>query len=275
MRATWAAEVYRGSELRPQPPYVATTDQARWSMFLPDLWKVIWRRASRHVRGGHPDRAAGLLNRYVRLRPRDQMGWIMRGLLAKDHEGAPTSRKVEILREGVRRAGSGHDLSLSLGYALVHLFEETGDVALLEEARVHFQRQLEEQPSSPRPHLGLAFVAVAEERESDAFDYVNQARDRVSATADHPDGYDSYWAAIRLLLNCGREGRATAVGWLCQSSERHQGWAEPPLVLGVVLEREEPEVARRHLDEGRSRWSGSADDLEAYLEERREWIKGA
>jgi hypothetical protein len=114
------------------------------------------------------------------------------------------------------------------------------------EAREVFQRLLQKHPSSPFPHLGLAYVAMYEGHPFQANDHVEEASKR---TTDPSFLFDFAWILIESPAT-----RPQGVEFLKRTLQVFPTEPDAHLALAVLREKSAPEEARRHMEQARAHW---------------------
>lgn len=219
-------------------------------MWLPGLHKVVrWRIGRLRRRGASPEKRLGVAASYARLRRRDPNAWVLWGNMLIRHRRFAEAERA--LRQGlILHPTSDPDIGWLLARSLTNQsrFEEAREV-LAEQVRVF--------PDSRLPWLGLAEVALRERRWDEGKGFIAESLARTSPT----DVGGKYEAAILLSPIPGERARAIQLieeameGGLPDHAGSH-------LLLGALLELEEDEDARRHLDQAEALWDGPGDFLE-------------
>lgn len=232
-------------------------------MFLPGLWKLVFRRSRRLAEKGEQDRALRLAVRYSRWRSADPHAW---NFLADTllHQGKFVQAEAA-LRKGFERHPNSPDLAYLLSQALMHQDR-------IAEARAVLEEQTRRTPDSFFPYLGKVKLEAHEESWAEMLEAADETIERI------PPNWS--WAKYEVALSMLRVPTARlAAERLLSDATDHLPKDEAPyamsqVLLAVLRESSSPDDAARHLARARRYWRGPAS-LDEMLEFARKELAGA
>jgi tetratricopeptide (TPR) repeat protein len=221
-------------------------------MWLPGSWRVLVWRIERAIKSGDLERAAQISARFAGRRPKVAQGWWFWGDLLL-RLGRP-DEAAEVLRRGARANPEASELA----YLLARALNRQGR---LEEAREVLNRETVRNPAATEPYLGLLELAVYAGSWKEARGLVDEVSRRMSP--------EKPWVAYELALRAVEVPGCwdLAKELLMAVSEAWPRDASAHALLGLMLESEGPEGARKHLAIARRNWK-SRSEFDEYLNSR-------
>lgn len=219
--------------------------------------KAVRRRLNRLWARGDDEGQLPVASEYVRKEPGDVHGWALWGntlfRLGRFSEAeAVLGEALELLRHA----------DPDIGWLLAKALSHQGKTA---EAKELLTEQKHISPSSRLPFLGLAEVALQEGENEQAKSLLREALDR---TPDDDPGAFYETALILLAMPTGKE---QAEGLLRKAVAGMPNHSLSHLLLGALLEHENPPVADALIQKARRLWRAPTD-FDVMLQHTRELV---
>ena len=221
-------------------------------MWLPDLWRWVFKRAARALARGDASRAQQIFSSYTRRRPKDAHAWRIWGLyLAASGEHGQAEA---VLREGLKTNRGNPDLLAELGNALSSGTSGPDDPRWIEGGKV-LDEALSLAPYHPRALL-FQFVRSTYRMDFEEMRRLGrQGSQRM--TYEHPEERGT---ALELAMAMVRVPglEEEVIGIFQRLAEGSPNHYLSHAYLGVLLEQVNPEKAAAHMQLARERWPREA-----------------
>lgn len=215
---------------------------------LQNLWQVMARRVYKALESGDLGKAHGIARRYVRLRPTDDMGWVLLHRIWRDQ--GEHDRAEEVLREGLGR--NSQSVALSLALADMKILQADLDGATLMLADLAGR--------APVQSLVLLMKVAVNRRDwPEAKCLATTLESQLDKTTT--EGFADLVTVGGLLLAVPGE-REHGIALLKQAASTD--WRDPDLQMWMHLLLHDSSEAEEHLRLARRYWQGS----EASFQER-------
>lgn len=223
-------------------------------MWFPGFWKLIRWVINWNWRRGRHEANERLARWYANWRPNDFYGWWVWAHILYQQRRYPEAEQV--LLKGLEHHPNDPEVGWLLSKTLMAHRKSA-------EARRLLEAQRAANPHNRLPYLGLQELASRDRDWTKADRWAREALKRTSAS----DYAGKYELALQWALVPGALERAISL--LREACEGLPRFALCHVLLGVLLEGEENEEARKHIDRARRFWK-SRDSFDEFLEDSRQ-----
>lgn len=240
------------------------------TVLFPDLFKLVVRRARRHLEVGDVDAAIAAARRYARLRPKDPKGWSLWSEMLGKKDEVDDDLRERVLREGLRRNPKSRELMVAVGWIVGWTNQKALTPAREAEANRLFLSAMRRDASNPWTYLGLMRLAATQGRWQDVEKHGEEARKRIAVTEDITE----FWSLVEGLLYV--PGQARSLELVREAVAKEPAWAYPYLYIAALKNDDEAALlatAKKYWQPDRLQtFEEAIEFVKAKVAEAREWI---